>query len=48
MNNNNTEFDLVVAWWVVGYNANNVVKPTSTWLWLCWVLTANNRIFIFG
>ena len=36
LNNNNTEF----LWWVVvGYNSNNLVKPTYTWLWLSWVLT---------
>ena len=35
LNNNNTEF----VWWVVGYNTHNLVKPTSTWLWLSWVLT---------
>ena len=33
LNNNNTEF---VWWWVP---THNVVKPTSTWLWLSWVLT---------
>ena len=37
LNNNNTEF--VWWWWWVGYNTHNVVKPTSTWLWLSWVLT---------
>ena len=37
-NNNNTEF----LWWVLvvgGLHTHNVVKPTSTWLWLRWVLT---------
>ena len=24
------------GWWV---NTHNLVKPTSTWLWLSWVLT---------
>ena len=39
LNNNNTEFHW---WWVVGggwVRTHNVVKPTSTWLWLSWVLT---------
>ena len=43
LNNNNTEFH----WWVVvvvvvGQYTHNVVKPTSTWLWLSWVLTINS------
>ena len=38
LNNNNTEFVWVGGgwWWV---RTHNVVKPTSTWLWLSWVLT---------
>ena len=36
LNNNNTEFDLDG-----GLDTHNVVKPTSPWLWLSWVLTIN-------
>ena len=43
LNNNNTEFHWW-WWWVVGgLHTHNVVKPTSSWLWLSWVLT---KVFI--
>ena len=43
LNNNNTEFDLGGGGggWV---NTHNVVKPTSTWLWLSWVLTTKELL----
>ena len=38
LNNNNTEFHW--WWWCRGWiNTHNLVKPTSTWLCLSWVLT---------
>ena len=47
LNNNNKEFHW---WWVVvgGLHTHNRVKPTSTWLWLSWVLTivSSNAICI--
>ena len=46
LNNNNTEFHWVVVGGGGGWvNIHNVVKPTSTWLWLSWVLTKTKRHF---
>ena len=30
-------------WWVGGLHTHNLVKPTSTWLWLSWVLTKSTQ-----
>ena len=38
LNNNNTEFGGAGCVKIV-LQTNNRVKPTSTWLWLSWVLT---------
>ena len=39
-----------VGGWVVvvvgGLHTHNLVKPTSTWLWLSWVLTIKKNIII--
>ena len=43
LNNNNKDFDRVSGWWW-WVRTHNVVKPTSTWLWLSWVLTKKHSL----